>query len=138
MIRLSFPALLGLVLLPGSALAGAEGRAVEHFVCSGNEPFWRLEMERSAARWSRPGREEVEEDELHGGLSDLGFLDPEAWVWRGEVGGDPAQTLVAVLRVETCHDTMADLPPFDVRAVVSFPDGLAATGCCRAGPQSPR
>jgi uncharacterized membrane protein len=134
MIRLALPALSCLVFLlaPGLVPAGAGEARVRHLVCTGNEPFWRLEMGPKTARWSRPGREDVEEDELQGGLSGLGFLDPQAWVWRGEVGGDPAQTLVAVMRAETCHDTMADLPPFDFRAVVSFPDGLAATGCCRA------
>jgi uncharacterized membrane protein len=136
---------LAAALLLAGATAAAEDLRVQHFVCSGNEPFWRLEMGPKTALWSRPGRESVEEDVLHGGLSELGFLDPPAAVWRGAVEGDPARTVVAVVREETCRDTMADLPPFPQRAVVSFPDGLAATGCCRsvpapdaAGHRSPR
>lgn len=99
------------------------------YTCSGNEPFWRIEMNRASAVLTRPGADEIEDHAFAGHLETFGFLDPPWRVWRGRNAGGE---LVVVAREETCQDTMADEAVFDHRAVVSFPEGRAATGCCRA------
>jgi heat shock protein HslJ len=128
-------------LVAGLAAAGAQpaGQGLPvGFSCSGNEPFWSLTVDGPDAAFSRPGEGGVLETALSGGGLALAFLDPAVFVWRGApadpdedaagVGGD----LVAAVERRDCRDTMADLPPFRYRAVVSLPDGAAVTGCCRA------
>lgn len=108
------------------------------YTCSGNEPFWRIEMNQTLAVLTRPGVDEIEAHVFAGRLDTLDFLDPPWRVWRGRKAGDGGGDLVVVAREEPCHDTMADEAVFDHRAVVSFPENNVATGCCRAvAPLSP-
>lgn len=100
------------------------------YTCYGNEPFWRIEMNQTSAVLTTPGADEIENHVFAGRLDTFDFLDPPWRFWRGRNTGDGE--LVVVARKETCEDTMADEAVFDHRAVVSFPEGRAATGCCRA------
>lgn len=107
--------------------------------CSGNEPFWALSVDGDEGRFSRPGGEGVAESTLAGGSRALDFLEPPIFVWRGgpaDPGADAtalAGDLVVGIVPQRCLDTMADLPPFRYRAVLSLPDGTVATGCCLGG-----
>jgi len=133
--------LLGLAL--AAPVAAAEpGPLPGAFGCSGNEPFWALTVDGEEGAFSRPGADGVAETTLAGRGHALDYLDPPVFVWRGgpaspeaapaeeaeaeELSGD----LVVGIFPQTCRDTMADLPPFAYRAVLSLPDGMAATGCC--------
>jgi uncharacterized membrane protein len=100
------------------------------YVCSGNEPFWRIEMNPTAAVLTRPGIDGIEEHVFNGRLDSFDYLDPPWSVWRGHQAGDNGGELVVVARQETCLDTMADEDVFDHRAIVSLPEGNSATGCC--------
>jgi len=109
--------------------------------CRGNEPFWSVEVNGDSAISSRLGVE-PQEQPFEGSVHTLDYLQPPWLVWRGfnvvdgEAGGE---ALVMTLRREACHDTMADGPPMDYRAVVVYPDASVVTGCCAAvgAPDSP-
>jgi uncharacterized membrane protein len=115
--------------LPSAPTADPTGLS---YVCSGNEPFWRIEMNQAAAVLTQPGLDDIEEHVFQGRLDAFTYLDPPWSVWRGNKSGDGGGDLVVVTREETCLDTMADEAVFDHRAIVSFPEGHAATGCCNA------
>lgn len=119
---------------PAPAAAAEDPTALQ---CSGNEPFWRLDMGPGTALLQRPAGEEVEETTFTGTLDTLGYLDPPWHVWRGTVasgdGADVPAPLVAMVREEACRDSMkGDLR--DGRAVVTLPGGGTVSGCCRLGP----
>jgi uncharacterized membrane protein len=108
--------------------------------CTGNEPFWRLDIGPGTALLRRPGTESVEATTFTGSLDSMDYLSPPWHVWHGVAasGSDagPAEKaeVVAVVREETCRDTMADVV-HDARAVVVLPGGRTATGCCtKRGP----
>lgn len=123
------------VLLAGTVTVAAAQRAgvPPQLRCTGNEPSWAVQAGPDSARLTRLAAAPEVED-FRGGLSHLAFLDPPWALWRGASPRDRRRTLVVAIRKELCRDTMADGPPFEYRAVVSFPDGSAATGCCRATP----
>ncbi|NBC32215.1 MAG: META domain-containing protein [Alphaproteobacteria bacterium] len=129
--------LLGLAL-SAPATATEPGSQPEAFGCAGNEPFWALTVDGPDGAFSRPGEGGVAETALAGGSRALGYLSPPIVVWRGGPadpqadGAEVAGDLVAGIFRQRCLDTMADLPPFRYRAVISLPDGTAATGCCLA------
>ena len=122
------------VIMAMSANARAGDPEGISYTCSGNEPFWRIEMNRTLAVLTRPHADEIEDHVFAGSLNTFDFLDPPWRVWRGRKTGTRGGELVVVAREETCRDTMADEAVFDHRAVVSFPEGHAATGCCHAVP----
>ncbi len=111
--------------------AGAGEPAERSYICSGNEPFWRIEITPTEAIVSRPGHDGTEQQVFDGSLSSFDYLDPPWSVWRGKEA-DEQGILVVVSRHERCSDTMADESVFDYRALVSFPEGGAASGCCNA------
>jgi uncharacterized membrane protein len=92
--------------------------------CRGEEPFWGLKTNGSAATFTQPGSEE----KFQGKLQEFGFLKPPGMVWRG--ASDSEQVLVLTIREESCASTMADGPPLSHRAMLSLP-GRAMTGCCK-------
>lgn len=102
--------------------------------CSGNEPFWSLDLGPGSALLRRPMGAEVEETTFTGTLDTLGFLDVPWSVWRGAAASGAGvegrgADLVAVVRREECRDSMkGDLR--QARAVVSLPGGGVVTGCC--------
>jgi uncharacterized membrane protein len=129
--------ILVIVITPMAADARAADPDGPSYICSGNEPFWRIEMNQASAVLTRPGADEIEEHVFAGRLDTFDFLDPSWLVWRGRKGSD-GDDLVVVAREEPCQDTMADDAMFDHRALVSFPENNAATGCCHAvAPLSP-
>lgn len=102
--------------------------------CTGNEPFWSLDLSPGTAILKRPAGEAVESTTFTGTLDSLAYLDPPWHVWRGTVasGTDVAAPLVALVHEEACRDTMkGDLR--DARAIVSLPGGGTVTGCCTLG-----
>ncbi|MEX2199939.1 MAG: META domain-containing protein [Dongiaceae bacterium] len=123
----------------GSALAA--GDEPDRIICSGNEPFWRLEAAQASALLSRPGDgdSDIDERAYAGALVPLEWLEPGWIVWRGAAVDDPADVLVAVLRAEQCIDSMAgeEGEPFDHRILLSLPREPALAGCCRVGLMSP-
>jgi len=105
--------------------------APAHMKCTGNEPFWSIDVGPSNAlldRLAQPRERAV----YRGQLQRFMYLEPEWLVWRGQSIRQSTHVLTIVARREACQDTMADGPPADYRAIVSFADGTAATGCCRA------
>jgi len=115
-----------------SAVATAQqDLAPAHLKCTGNEPFWSIDVGPSNAlldRLAQPRERAV----YRGQLQRFMYLEPEWLVWRGQSIRQSTHMLTIVARREACQDTMADGPPADYRAIVSFADGTAATGCCRA------
>jgi uncharacterized membrane protein len=126
--RISNLAVLWLV----SAVATAQqGIAPAQLKCTGNEPFWSVDVGPDNAlldRLAQPREQAV----YRGELRRFTYLDPEWLVWRGQSIQQSTRVLTIVARREACHDTMADGPPADYRTVILFADGTAATGCCRA------
>lgn len=107
---------------------GPQAASIRGMSCVGEEPFWGLEIGRTEARLSRPGAAGIDEIVLTGRLDTLDFLEPPAAVFRGD---GREGLLVATMRRESCASTMSDqTPDRPWRAVVSFPDGSVATGCC--------
>jgi uncharacterized membrane protein len=128
MSRISMLVVLWLV----SALAtGQQDIAPAHMKCTGNEPFWSIDVGPSNALLDRLAQSR-ERAVYRGRLQRFTYLEPEWLVWRGQSIRQSTHVLTIVARREACQDTMADGPPADYRAVISFADGTAATGCCRA------
>lgn len=116
----------------GAAPAPGAGEMPKAFVCTGNEPSWRLDIDGDRAEYTRL-RAEVEKQVLAGRLRTLEFLRPRLTVWRGAASG-VAKDLVAFVSEERCADTMADQTfPFSAR--ISMPDGEVLAGCCRPAPR---
>lgn len=112
---------------PGPQAASQRGMS-----CVGEEPFWSLEMGMTEAKLSRPGADGIDETVLTGQLQSLDFLDPPIHSFRGVPEEAPDQVLVATMVPGICASTMSDeTPDRPWRAVISFPDGSLATGCCK-------
>lgn len=118
----------------GAAPPAATGGMPGAFICTGNEPSWRLEIDGEGAEYSRLGAA-PEKQALAGRQRTLDFLRPRLTVWRGAASG-VAKDLVAFVSEERCADTMAD-KTFPYSARISLPDGEVLAGCCRAGSQRP-
>ncbi len=95
------------------------------FSCSGNEPFWSLDLSRQGGLLSEPGSETL----LVGELAATGT---GAWTFRGAPEDEPGAFAGAVLSPAQCFDTMADGPAMPFSVAVRFADGREGTGCCRA------
>jgi len=128
------------VLLATTLAAGAQEVAEPpddlspRFVCSGNEPFWSLRIDGSAAEISELGRDDGTPLSLHGALADAPYQRPPTVVWRGRADG-AAGDLVAFLTERACLDTMADETEggrFDHAVTLSLADGRLLHGCCRS------
>ena len=125
-----------ILILPALWLVSAVATAQQdiapaHMKCTGNEPFWSIDVGPSNAlldRLAQPRERAV----YRGQLQRFMYLEPEWLVWRGQSIRQSTHVLTIVARREACQDTMADGPPADYRAIISFADGTAATGCCRA------
>ena len=113
-----------------SAMATAQQDiAPAHMKCTGNEPFWSVDVGPSNALLDRLAQSR-ERAVYRGELRRFMYLEPEWLVWRGQSIRQSTHVLTIVARREACQDTMADGPPADYRAIISFADGTAATGCC--------
>jgi len=128
------PFLLTAVLLPALLLSRRGGATptplLWHYSCAGQEPAWSLEIAETSGRLTRPSVSGDAVVELDGAMRRPAQLEPAWAVWRGHTRAG-AYTLVAILREESCRaQTDAAAAPY--RALVSFPDGSAASGCCQA------
>ncbi|MEP7330236.1 MAG: hypothetical protein ABI777_13585 [Betaproteobacteria bacterium] len=112
------------------SLAQQQPVVVQGLDCSGEEPFWRVDANRTSAQFSSPGTKGKRQVEFRGGLQALPLVPPPTIVWRGESTQLPKQTLVLSLREEACKSTMKDGPALSHRAILSLKAGEAATGCC--------
>lgn len=111
---------------PGTAATGtpAPGEVPRAFLCRGNEPFWALDIGGASALLKTPESETALEGQtlaLAGG----------AWRFEGAPLDAADEQFAALLSPAQCFDTMADGPAMPFSAVVSFPDGRQANGCCR-------
>ncbi|MFW5680578.1 MAG: hypothetical protein ACOC3D_09955 [Pseudomonadota bacterium] len=99
---------------------------LQQLACRGADPAWTLEANRTTALVTRgeDGRDEA----IHrGALVGLDDLDPPWASFRGSAN-EAGDVLVLTVRAEACE---RDGERFDHRALVSFPDGTVASGCCR-------
>ncbi|GAB2669199.1 hypothetical protein [Arenimonas aestuarii] len=102
----------------------APGQVPRSFRCSGNEPFWSLELGVHGGVLSEPGTETLM-------VGDLAPTGTGAWTFRGAPEDDPAAFTGAVLSPAQCFDTMADGPAMPFSAALRFADGREGSGCCR-------
>lgn len=123
-------ALAALAAGPAPAQSPSMPVVPQQVTCRGEEPFWRLDANKTNALLTRPLGKGPKEVVFRGELSHIGFLAPQAIVWRGQSTHLPAETLVATLREESCRSTMADTPPQAWRAILTTKPGEAHTGCC--------
>ena len=100
------------------------GQVPRSFRCSGNEPFWSLELGRQGGVLSEPEGETL----LVGELAATGT---GAWTFRGAPEDEPGAFTGAVLSPAQCFDTMADGPAMPFSAALRFADGREGSGCCR-------
>ncbi len=124
-------AALLLAATPSAAVEPLPTPAVVALDCRGEEPFWRVRIKPDGATMERLSDVGRPAQVFAGALTAFGFLQPPWLAWRGaapEAGG----VLTVVARQEPCHSTMADGPPVEFRAVVTFPTGESAVGCCAA------
>lgn len=113
---------------PGSA---SPVEALPHrFVCRGNEPGWRLDIDGETAVWTALSYEGTVTTELQGDYHKQQFR-PLVFHWRGrEVdAGQETRDLVAFISPAQCSDTMADRQ-YPYRALLSSADGNILNGCC--------
>jgi uncharacterized membrane protein len=115
-------ALAALLLFAAPAAALAQEPVPQMLHCVGEEPFWGLRANATTGLWSEPGAEAL----YQGTLDMLDWLEPGWLAWHGAGAAGP---LVAVLRREACHSTMADGPPRDYRAIL-VRGARTMAGCC--------
>jgi heat shock protein HslJ len=110
--------------------------SVASIVCSGNEPFWRLDITADEGVLTRPTADGVTEQRYSGASTWLDWLQPGWQVWRGQSAGEAGDVLVATMRTEQCVDSMAgdEAGPFDYVVLLSMKDMPAVNGCCRVAP----
>ena len=99
--------------------------------CIGEEPFWRLDANRTTGNLQRLGGKARQTVELRGELAAISFLAPRALVWRGNSTRLPGETIVATLREEACrssgcHCTASRFPPVCSRASTHPSSAVAA------------
>jgi heat shock protein HslJ len=104
--------------------------------CSGNEPFWRLDITGDEGVLTRPTADGVTEQRYTGATTWLEWLQPGWQVWRGKSADDAGDVLVATMRAEQCVDSMAgdEAGAFDYVVLLSLQDMPAVNGCCRVSP----
>ena len=119
--------------LAAAAPVAAQEMSVASIRCSGNEPFWRLDIAADEGVLTRPTADGVTEQRFAGASTLLDWLPPGWQVWRGKSTDDAGDVLVATMRTEQCVDSMAgeEAGAFDYVVLLSMPDMPAVNGCCR-------
>lgn len=110
---------------PPEEAAAPAGQVPRHFKCSGNEPFWSLDLDVHGGVLTTPEGETLL-------VGELAPTETGAWTFRGSPEDEPQAFTGAVLSPAQCFDTMADGPAMPFSAVLSFADGREGSGCCRA------
>ena len=116
-----------------AAAAAAETQqpvVVQSLLCRGEEPFWQLDANRTTAVFNRLVTKGNREVVFRGAPQIITDPKPQALVWRGDSTHLPRETLVVMLREETCRSTMADSQATLWRALLSMKTGEALAGCC--------
>ena len=120
--------LLTLPLIALSAPVAAAPSGTDGFLCSGNEPFWNLDIAGPTAQLRTMNMEDAAR--FDGAPTALDWHQPPVTVWRGRNhDGDVLVAMVAA--TGACFDTMADGPAMPYEVLLSLPDGSAVAGCCR-------
>ncbi len=116
----------------------AQEMSIASIECSGNEPFWHLDIAAEEGVLTRPTADGVEERRYAGQTTWLDWLQPGWQVWRGKAMGDDADVLVATMRNEQCVDSMAgeEAGAFEFLVLLSLENVPAMSGCCRVSPPS--
>lgn len=114
----------------------AQEMSIASIECSGNEPFWHLDITAEEGVLTRPTADGVEERRYAGQTTWLDWLQPGWQVWRGTAVGDDADVLVATMRNEQCVDSMAgeEAGAYDHIVLLSIENMPAVNGCCRVSP----
>jgi heat shock protein HslJ len=128
--------LASLVAFAACGPVAAQEMSVASIECSGNEPFWHLDITADGGVLTRPTADGVTERRYAGAMTWLDWLQPGWQVWRGKGEGDSADVLVATMRAEQCVDSMAgeEAGPYDFVVLLSLEDMPAVNGCCRISP----
>jgi len=124
------------MVLAAAAPAAAQdlSMSIAGIECSGNEPFWRLDISAEEGVLTRPTADGVTEQRFAGASTWLDWLQPGWQVWRGTATDESGDVLVATMRTEQCVDSMAgeEAGEFDYVVLLSLEDMPAVNGCCRA------
>lgn len=141
LVRRAACAAAGMVVIGGAPAMAQEARALpSNYVCTGNEPSWKLEVNGNAATWSALAGTGQEERRYKGELTSVTAAATPFVVWRGRLDAG-LREIVAMISQEACKDTMSEEGPgagqFAFAARVSLPQGQVRTGCCRpSGPDA--
>ncbi len=123
---------LALVSTPVLVASDTETMPVQ-YKCSGNEPFWNLDIDGTHARLSRMGETETNEDGMEGHFRSMDYAG--VFSWRGPVSEKAPGDLVVFIARQLCLDTMADADEgggaMEFGVGLSLPDGAVLLGCCR-------
>ncbi len=121
------------LILTFTSVSGRPQEAPSHFVCMGNEPFWKLEIVSTKAKLTvlSDGRISREVDGTFRSRSDS---SPSSFEWQANAADEDSLDFIAVIEEGECLDTMSDeTPPYSYRAQVSIDGGRTLSGCCRTG-----
>ena len=141
LVRRAACAAAGIAVLAGAAASAQEAKGLpSNYVCSGNEPSWKLEIAGNSATWSAPGTAGAEERRYKGELASQPRATTPFVVFRGRLDAG-LREVVAMISQEACADTMSTEGPtkglFGFSARVSLPQGEVRTGCCQpSGPDA--
>lgn len=141
LVRRAACAAAGGAVLAGAAVSAQEAKGLpSNYVCSGNEPAWKLEIAGNGATWSAPGASGAEERRYKGEQASQPKAATPFVVFRGRLDAG-LREIVAMVSQEACKDTMSTEGPtkglsgFSAR--VSLPQGEVRTGCCQpSGPDA--
>jgi putative lipoprotein len=125
---------------PATPAAAAPASLPANFICTGNEPSWKLEIAGGFGTLSQLSGAAPEERKYKGEIEKVTSAAVPFAVWRGRLDAG-LRELVAVVTQEACKDTMSSEGPtggqFPFTARVSLPQGTVRTGCCRpSGPDA--
>lgn len=125
----------GVAALCGATALAQDARPLpSNYVCTGNEPSWKLEIAGNGATWSGLAGTAAEERRYKGDLTSVPKATTPFVVFRGRLDAG-LRELVAMISQEACKDTMSTEGPtkgqFAFSARVSLPQGDVRTGCCQ-------
>lgn len=131
----------GVATLCGAVVLAQDAKPLpSNYVCTGNEPSWKLEIAGNGATWSGLSGTAAEERRYKGDLTSVPRAATPFVVFRGRLDAG-LRELVAMVSQESCKDTMSEEGPtkgqFGFSARVSLPQGEVRTGCCQpSGPDA--
>ncbi len=122
--------LMPLMLIAGCALNSQSGgkTGTAHFICSGTEPFWSLELQEGQAELRLVTMAPVpERTEFVGGWTNVDE-DAGSFTWRGD-GPDARDFDVTITRA-MCQGTRDEPYSYKSSYGTGRPGGVFEPGCC--------